>query len=206
MGSILLIGSLLMADIAAASSSSSTRRFNPIENIFQPLERPRRESNVAAGTEKNTKFQIPYIADPNAPTAEEREAERYARLERKRQRLVKVASAMKKVRPDTSKIEKVSPEELNELAEEQPKEFRKLWGGGSGSSSNNNLIEYADPGDDYDMWQQAYRMLGGFIDCDHQKSEGSGDGGGDSGDNNGEQACSRWMMWASVSNRLQKIE
>ena len=85
------------------------------------------------------------------------------------------------------------------LSDNHPKEFRKLWGG----SSNNgeNLIDYADPGNDYDMWQQAYRMLGGFIDCDHRKSEGSGDnGGGGSGDGDGDnQACSRWMMWASVS-------
>ncbi len=33
-------------------------------------------------------------------------------------------------------------------------------------------------------------MLGGFIDCDNQKDEGSGDGKG----------CSRWMMWAAVSS------
>jgi hypothetical protein len=105
---------------------------------------------------------------------------------------------MKKVRPDTSKIEKVSSEELEKLSEEHPNEFRKLWGGRT--SNGEHLIQYADPGDDYDMWQQAYRMLGGFIDCDHQKSDGSGDDGGGSGDGD-DQACSRWMMWASVSKK-----
>jgi len=100
---------------------------------------------------------------------------------------------MKKVRPDTSGMEKLSGEELARLSEDHPGEFRKLWGGSGNSDAN--LIAYADPGDDYDMWQQAYRMLGGFIDCDHQKSEGSGDNGG-SGDGNND-ACSRWMMWAS---------
>ena len=102
---------------------------------------------------------------------------------------------MKKVRPDTSGMEKLSGEELTRLSEDHPGGFRKLWGGSGKSDAN--LIAYADPGDDYDMWQQAYRMLGGFIDCDHQKSEGSGDNGG-SGDRNND-ACSRWMMWASVS-------
>jgi len=200
MGSLLFIGSLFLADVSAAefSSATSSSRFNPIESLFQPLTRPQQKQYETESSKRNkttTEFQIPhYGADPNAPTAEEREAERSARRERSRQRRAKVADAMKKVQPDLSKIEKVSREELNKLSEDHPQEFRKLWGSGNGG---NNLIDYADPGDDYDMWQQAYRMLGGFIDCDHQKSEGSGDdGGGDSGDGS-EQACSRWMMWAS---------
>jgi len=46
----------------------------------------------------------------------------------------------------------------------------------------------------YDMWQQAYRFLGGYIDCSHSW----GDGSHDSGDGNGsDEACSRWMMWAA---------
>ena len=191
MKSVLILGSLLVGATTASSSSSSTgSRFNPIENLFQPLQR---SQNNKEGSSKN--FQIPHGPDPNAPTPEEREKERLARRERNRQRRANVAEAMKKTRPDASKIEKLSAEEVNKLSEKHPQEFRKLWGGSGGSDSN--LIAYADPGDDYDMWQQAYRMLGGFIDCDHQKSEGSGDGGG-SGDGDGE-ACSRWMMWASVS-------
>ena len=43
-------------------------------------------------------------------------------------------------------------------------------------------------------------MLGGFIDCDHdQDGGGSGDHNG-GGENGG--ACSRWMMWAAVSNHF----
>lgn len=184
----------------SASGNTSKSRFNPIENLFQPLVRPQQDdkkeqndSNIIKST--NPKKISHYIIDPNTPTLEEREAERSARKERNRQRRAKVAGALKKVRPDTSRIVKVSKEELKQLSDNHPKEFRKLWGG----SSNNgeNLIDYADPGNDYDMWQQAYRMLGGFIDCDHRKSEGSGDnGGGGSGDGDN-QACSRWMMWAS---------
>lgn len=194
MKSILILGSLLVADTLGAGRTTTpgNTKFNPIENLFQPLGRSRNEPENDT-TQKEKRFQIPQGPDPNAPTPEEREAERLARRERNRQRRAKVTDAMKKVRPEASKIEKLSPEETNKLAEDHPAEFRKLWGG-SGSSSG--MIDYADPGDDYDMWQQAYRMLGAFIDCDHQKSEGSGDNGGGSGDGD-DQACSRWMMWAS---------
>ena len=122
MGSLLLIGSLLLADVSGAGTSSATSgsRFNPIENLFQPLARPQQqqqqqqhESENNTSNKETTKFKIPYYgADPNAPTAEEREAERSARRERSRQRRAKVADAMKKVRPDLSKIEKVSHEAL----------------------------------------------------------------------------------------------
>jgi len=199
MKSILILGSLFLTDVvgagstgatSSASTSASGSKFNPIENLFQPIVRSQNDSGTTT-SKKN--FQIQHGPDPNAPTPEEREAERLERRERNRQRRAKVADAMKRARPDASKIEKLSPEEVNKLAEEHPHEFRKLWGGQG--TSDGNLIDYADPGDDYDMWQQAYRMLGAFIDCDHQKSEGSGDNGGsEDGDSS---ACSRWMMWAS---------
>jgi hypothetical protein len=51
----------------------------------------------------------------------------------------------------------------------------------------------ADPSQDYDKWAQAYRMLGGYIDCDHDKEASH------SNDKNNGQACSRWMLWAAVS-------
>lgn len=207
MKSVLILGSLLLSDVVGAertgktatSPSSSGSRFNPIENLFQPITRSQNDIEIDySGSTSETNFHVQHGPDPNAPTPEELEAERLARRERNRQRRAKVAEAMKKTRPDASKIEKLSEEEVNKLSEEHPQEFRKLWGGSRSSVSN--IIAYADPGDDYDMWQQAYRMLGGFIDCDHQKSDGSGDGGG-SGDGDG-QACSRWMMWASVSRNL----
>jgi len=200
MKSVLILGSLLLSDVVGAEStgktasspSSSGSRFNPIESLFQPKTRSQNDIEIDySGSTTETNFHIQHGPDPNAPTPEEREAERLARRERNRQRRAKVAEAMKKARPDASKIEKLSEQEVNKLSEEHPNEFRKLWGGSRNSDSN--LITYADPGDDYDMWQQAYRMLGGFIDCDHQTSEGSGDGSGDGDD----AACSRWMMWAS---------
>ena len=72
-------------------------------------------------------------------------------------------------------------------------------GGGADTGAYSSGV-LADPSQDYDMWAQAYRMLGGFIDCDHDKSEGSGDrNNGNGNGRNGNGACSRWMMWAAVS-------
>ena len=98
-------------------------------------------------------------------------------------------------------VERVSEEELESMDSEY---IRKLgWGG---SRNGGELSYLVDPGEDYDMWSQAYRMLGGFIDCDHDKSEDGGggshdnNGGGGGGNNNGK--CSRWMMWAAVSTQF----
>ncbi|KAL3906500.1 MAG: hypothetical protein SGARI_003980, partial [Bacillariaceae sp.] len=171
-----------------------------METLFQQQQpRPRPSSNTQQQQQESTisengtvnsssskpKQFIPPRTDPSAPTPEEREAERLARRERNRQRHSKIQEAMNKVTPNVNNgVERVSPMEFQAMQKDHP-EFRKLWGGGGGNQQH--MIEYADPGDDYDMWQQAYRMLGGFIDCDHQKSEGSGDqdGGGDNGENGG---------------------
>jgi hypothetical protein len=127
------------------------------------------------------------------PTREKREAERQARSERNRERKRRMREAMKKVKIDPEHVQRVSEKEIEALGEDHP----VLRGLGWGSSSSSNTIQYADSGKDWDAWQQAYRMLGGFIDCDHQKDGegGSQDGGGDDGDQKG---CSRWMMWAAV--------
>ena len=75
---------------------------------------------------------------------------------------------------------------------------RKLWGTSdydpytaSGLASN---VEY------YDKWQQAYRMLGGYIDCDFKQGGGGSHDKNNGGGGEDEGACSRWMMWAAVSD------
>jgi hypothetical protein len=74
---------------------------------------------------------------------------------------------------------------------------RKLW---LSANKNGNVVssqtkgKMADPSQNYDKWAQAYRMLGGYIDCDHPKSSNKDGGSRDS--NN--MACSRWMIWAAV--------
>ena len=50
-----------------------------------------------------------------------------------------------------------------------------------------------------DKWQQAYRYLGGYIDCSASWGDGSHDSGDNGGGEGGGGACSRWMMWAAVS-------
>ena len=222
--------SVLLLTLLGGVALVEGAKFNPMETLFQQPRPPRPSSNTQQqqqqqqqppqdGVSENATFQqeqakpkqfIPPRTDPFAPTPEEREAERLARRERNRQRHAKIQEAMRKVsppQPTTSSsaaaggggggVERLSASEFQALQQDHP-EFRKLWGGGGNSQ---HMIEYADPGDDYDMWQQAYRMLGGFIDCDHQKSEGSGDNNNNNNNNGGDNggACSRWMMWASVS-------
>jgi hypothetical protein len=112
-----------------------------------------------------------------------------------------VKEIFKNVKPRD--VERVSEEELESMDSEY---LRKLsWGG---SKSGGELSYLVDPGEDYDMWSQAYRMLGGFIDCDNDKSDGDDGGGSHDGDDGGDSGgrCSRWMMWASVSRNFDSIE
>jgi hypothetical protein len=165
----------------------ATSQFNPVESLFGA------GGQVSTRNQKKMNYSTPLLMDPFAPTQEEREAERETRRQRQRERNGRLQEAMQYIKPD--KVEKVSEEELNS----NPALRNLGWGNRNGKA---NAVQYADPGDDYDMWQQAYRMLGVFIDCDHQSdgNDGSQDDGdkndGDDGDVNG---CSRWMMWASVS-------
>jgi len=61
-----------------------------------------------------------------------------------------------------------------------------------GSSNESPYANSAlmDISQSYDWFAQGYRMLGGFVDCDHPK---------DGNDDNG-AGCSRWMMWAAYVN------
>jgi len=79
------------------------------------------------------------------------------------------------------------------------------------TKSKYNQGVFADPYLEYDMWDQAYRMLGGYIDCDPnelaegQKSHDSGEQSGDnhdrrlsgSGSDDRGNGCTRWIIWAS---------
>lgn len=197
---------MLLLSLLGVASMVDAAKFNPMETMFQPKQRPSATTNAnQESVVENATFEqgqaspkqfIPPRQDHMAPTPEERQAERMARRERNEQRRAKIQEAMNRVQPTSSGVERLSQEEFEDMQKKHP-EFRKLWGGGN---SNNHMIQYADPGDDYDMWQQAYRMLGGFIDCDHQKSQGSGDHNGQGNGNAGNNgACSRWLMWASVS-------
>ena len=166
---------------ASASSSTTTRtsQFNPIESLasmFMPRQ----------ATSRNTTFGTGKVLDPFAPSAEEREAERQARKRRMRERNERVKETFKNIQPKN--VEKVSKEQLDKM---DSSTLRKL--GWKSGSNFGEMSYFVDPGEDWDMWSQAFRMLGGFIDCDNNKDEG-----GSQDDGEGGGACSRWMMWAAV--------
>lgn len=188
-----ILSSCLSAFLLLKAAEGGMVQFNPIESLFSGSLIHAGGASSSSRAANATRFQ----RDVRSPTPEEREAERASRRERMRERNERMKDAMKYIRPDT--VERISPEELASLEEENPS-LRKLgWNQWSDSDSS---IQYADPGDDYDMWQQAYRMLGGFIDCDHQKDQGGGSHDNEDNNNNnndGAQGCSRWMLWASVS-------
>lgn len=169
---------------SASSSTTTTSQFNPIESLFSMF-MPQQQATMS----RNATFGTGKVLDPFAPTAEDQAAERQARKRRMRERNERVKEAFKNIQPKS--VEKVSKEQLDKL--DSPT-LRKLgWRNGG---NNGETSYFVDPGEDYDMWSQAYRMLGGYIDCDNNQGEGGSHDDGDGGEGG---ACSRWMMWAAVS-------
>ena len=130
----------------------------------------------------------------------ERERERKNRLKDRERDRSKARDVFNKLpKSPQGKLERLSEDEWNDIDAKQ-KERGLNWFGdsGSGVSAYSNSI-LADPSVFYDKWAQAYRMLGGFIDCDHAKSANSHDNGNNNNNNNNNNgACSRWMLWAAV--------
>lgn len=78
---------------------------------------------------------------------------------------------------------------------------RKLWGNGGNGDPYEPAGGLAEETNYYDKWSQAYRFLGGYIDCTNSWGDGSHDNGdGNNNDEGGEGACSRWMMWAAYTD------
>lgn len=186
LSSVLLAAALHLPQVEAGSVE-----FLPIGSLFgndggAVPERLLRRTDAVNATTAIPPFR-------RGPSQQERELERKARRQRQRARNARAKESIKHMRPD--KLEKLSEEEVNAIMKDKDEPFLRRLGWGSKKAQS---IEYLDSGEDYDMWSQAYRMLGGFIDCDHHKDQGgSHDEGGGGQDGNGK--CSRWMMWASVS-------
>jgi hypothetical protein len=143
---------------------------------------------------------------------EKMEAERLAKKLRMKERREKAARHFAIMNPNPQQLERVDPEEWEDVEKRQQEQHanheRKLssWFSNSGgSTSPYSTSVLADPSVDYDMWAQGYRMLGGFIDCDHgtEEDQHSQDNNNDNNDN--DTACSRWMMWAAVSLLLNAV-
>ena len=137
--------------------------------------------------------------------SEQRARHRLTQQRERERRTEKAQRVLSKIKaPPLDEMERMDAAEIDDLPEEQKRRLSWFSGGGGGSSSGTMSSEVlADTGEYYDMWAQAYRMLGGFIDCDHHTDEGSGDSGNNNNNNEYEgegdaQPCSRWMMWAAV--------
>ena len=131
---------------------------------------------------------------------EEIEEENQQRRERNRERRERARKKIAEIQPDVSQLTRLTKEEVNKAVNEDQPWIRHLgWGG---SSSQTAVL--ADSGESYDMWQQAYRMLGGFIDCDHSKSDDDHHSGDEEDREDNESGCSRWMLWAAVSSFFLK--
>jgi hypothetical protein len=138
-----------------------------------------------------------------APSPEQRDEvarQRRRRLQQRRSRARETLATLSQTADSspTSPVQRLTQEEVDRVHR------RTSWfGNGDGYSYNAALGYLADPSQEYDKWAQAYRMLGAFIDCDHQKREGSGDHNNNNNNNNNNngdgEPCSRWMMWAAVS-------
>lgn len=142
---------------------------------------------------------------PHIPTTPEEIAqEKINRSERHAARRARAKKLINEHQPDPGILSRMPDEDIrriyhnaikeDENAIQENENYRWLRGLSSTSTSGMETPQYMAAVDEYyDPWAQGYRMLGGFIDCDHDA-----DGGG-SGDNGG-NACSRWMMWAAYVN------
>jgi hypothetical protein len=135
---------------------------------------------------------------------EELEAERIAKKERMKERRESAARHFASIKPSPQQLERVDPEDWEDMEQKQQEQQQdkcKLasWFSGSSGASTSpySTTVLADPSTDYDMWAQGYRMLGGFIDCDHS-ADGDNHSGDEDEDDGNDGACSRWMMWAAV--------
>lgn len=163
--------------------------------------------------------------NPRIPqTSGEREDYRLKRHRRMEERKLKAKETMKEILHDpqrymSDKAELVSEEEIELLKDDLVKsnpnldkeQHRWLWNNDrSNSDGPHSTKYYADPGQSYDEWQQAYRMLGAFILCNqnengsYQLYQGNGNGNGNGhnrhlGEGENNQQCVRWVMWAAVS-------
>jgi hypothetical protein len=138
------------------------------------------------------------------------EIHQYQLLKSKRmaERRERAKEIIAKHRPEPGQLHRMSPDEIRLVYGNAVKEDPALdrpnhkWLRGLGNSGyyyGSHVPNFLAPVDQYyDPWAQGYRMLGGYVDCDHSK-ENNRRGSHDNGkNNNNEKTCSRWMMWAAV--------
>jgi hypothetical protein len=219
---------VVVADATSASTTSTRLDDHSTAAYTPPLVRSRKshprlntDINITLSlSQKNQQQSLQQQQDrlqllrPLSP--EELEEERLARKRRSLERKARMRQAFADIPPPPQdSMEPVSQQEFqamqqNIIKQQQQQNMdidnsdtRKLsWFGRSSYSDISTVSEtyLVDPSQAYDKWAQAYRMLGGYIDCDHQKESDDHHSGDNNNNNqNGQDAaCSRWMIWASV--------
>jgi hypothetical protein len=220
---------IVAADVVSADAAAAAARLYDSATAVaaaSPIRRSRKVSHPRLNTDINittSLFQQKQSSQQQqnqflSPlSAQELEEERQARKRRSLERKERMRKAFSDVPPPpTEMLQAVSQEEFqtmqqnirlqennedNSNSNEQKSRQLSWFGRGSNSGISTVSETYlVDPSQAYDKWAQAYRMLGGYIDCDHKKDDDdhhSGDNNNNN-NNNGDVACSRWMIWASV--------
>ena len=191
---VLTVSILCFQSLGHSITESSSSSFDIDSSILK-----RRENDSDISTEK-----------PMLPTNEEEMRDfRMQKYHRMKERRELARERMKEIIQNpqnyvSEKAELMSEKQIDALREEimqhdpslEQEENRWLR---KRNRNRNNLNPYqgdsfANPGDYYSGWAQAYRMLGGYISCDN--------GNFNNNNNKDDQGCSRWMLWAAVSKEL----
>jgi len=173
--------------VSRTVDAATSRNVDFLRKVVAPVEVPslHQDGESAAPKHRNIK----------KLSNEDLQKERKARKERRQERKARASKVQAEHR---QKAQHEQPRKLEKMPEEHVKrELNWFSGGSSGGSISEKYL--ADPSQEYDKWAQAYRFLGGYIDCDHGWGE---DGHSGSGENGGGEdgGCSRWMIWAAYYN------
>lgn len=195
-----MITSLLCLNVEAINSNQTSGPFDiPAKTpLDDTTPRQRELQHLRSGAQHNQlgdEFVMSAASRPlhSIPVSkEEKDNERKLRTKRTAERRAKAKEIIMEHQPDVGQLQRMSQEEIKTVYGTAIKDDPLLEKADNRWARNlGGQTELVDPGGEYDEWSQGYRMLGGFIDCDNQKDQGSGDGDG---------GCSRWMMWAAYIN------
>lgn len=210
-----LIASAGGADAATSSASTTPLSFSPkigplvgtgnkpLEAVDEATDRSNRNRDMGDATGRREASVSPDGETSFLPPGGGKASQRTTRL--KERRLQAYRKAFEKVKPADGTLTRLTDEELRDATDKANADSkaggkdlhkhqwlrRAAWynvgGGGDGSYSPYDLKTMVSPGAEYDGWAQAYRMLGGVIDCDKERDDSEG-------------GCARWMMWAAYVN------
>jgi len=187
--------------VAAAATPSSNSG-----SIFEKIQKP----NERVNNEDAPRQSIPRTRDEFLAE----HANRSERMQQQRETARdKIREMMDNPQLYSQSPERLSEEDMSNLEKEairddpnfERKENRWL----RNRKYNEEDFEYsslADPGQYFDVWAQAYRMLGVYINCQSSASSNGWNGYYGYGNNNNnndddeEDGCQRWVIWASYVN------